>query len=422
MTKQASPPVETFAEHVRAAATTSAAVGLPTQAEKAGKVHVLFFASRLGGGGAEMNLLRVMNHLDRRLFRVSLAVTRAAGSFESALAGDVSRHVLETGARDSSTVRMMRSVIPLRRLIREQRPDVICSMMEMANVVNVLACRGLRPRPKIVLGVQTPPSISLRHDRHLVNRLLLTLIPRLYPQADKVIALSHGVAASVVALAPGVRDRIAVIYNAGVEDSLLEKAREPLAPGERPEGVPVVVACGRLKALKGFDYLIEALAQVRQTIAAELWIVGEGEERGRLEKLAARLGLGDRVRFLGFQSNPFKYMAAADVFALSSHFEGFGNVIVEAMACGTPVVSSDCPYGPGEIISEGENGLLVPVASASGLAGAILRILTDRELKEKLSRNGLKRAQDFHAGTIAASYGDELRGMVGARAAAEAEQ
>jgi hypothetical protein len=157
MTKQASPPVETFAEHVRAAATTSAAVGLATQAEKAGKVHVLFFASRLGGGGAEMNLLRVMNHLDRRLFRVSLAVTRAAGSFESALAGDVSRHVLETGARDSSTVRMMRSVKPLRRLIREQRPDVICSMMEMANVVNVLACRGLRPRPKIVLGVQTPP-------------------------------------------------------------------------------------------------------------------------------------------------------------------------------------------------------------------------------------------------------------------------
>jgi glycosyltransferase involved in cell wall biosynthesis len=167
-----------------------------------------------------------------------------------------------------------------------------------------------------------------------------------------------------------------------------------------------VVACGRLKALKGFSTLIDALAVVRERVPAHLWIVGEGEQRASLERKIARLGLGGCVRLLGFRPNPYRYMAAADVFALSSRFEGFGNVIVEAMACGAPVVSADCPYGPREIIEDGVNGILVEPASAASLARGILRVLEDKELKRRLASNGFERARDFEADSIAREYGE----------------
>jgi glycosyltransferase involved in cell wall biosynthesis len=168
----------------------------------------------------------------------------------------------------------------------------------------------------------------------------------------------------------------------------------------------LLLACGRLKALKGFDYLIDALVAVRKTVPAHLWIVGEGEERSALELKIKRLGLEGCVRLVGFQENPFKYMAAADVFVLSSLYEGFGNVIVEAMACGVPVVATNCPYGPGEIIEDGKNGILAPPADAAALAAAILRVLKDEDIRKKLSIEGKNRASDFNAHTIAAAYGD----------------
>jgi glycosyltransferase involved in cell wall biosynthesis len=172
-----------------------------------------------------------------------------------------------------------------------------------------------------------------------------------------------------------------------------------------PDG-PLVVACGRLKPLKGFAHLIEALAEVRKSVPAHLWIVGEGDERASLERKIRRLGLQSCVRLLGFRQNPYMYMAAADVFVLSSLYEGFGNVIVEAMACGTPVVATDCPYGPREIIRDGEDGLLVEPSSAQSLARGILRVLGDAELKKRLSEKGSARARDFEAKSIADRYGE----------------
>jgi glycosyltransferase involved in cell wall biosynthesis len=229
-------------------------------------------------------------------------------------------------------------------------------------------------------------------------------MPRMYPSADQVVAISKGVAADIASLVPRTRGRVTVIHNAGVEPDVREMARESLSSNERPDG-PLVVACGRLKPLKGFAHLIDALAEVRKSVPAHLWIIGEGTQRAYLENKIARLGLRHCVRLLGFQRNPYRYMAAADLFALSSHFEGFGNVIVEAMACGTPVVATDCPYGPREIIEDGENGLLVEPASAASLARGILRVLCDEGLKHRLASKGLERARDFEAQSIADEYG-----------------
>ena len=367
-------------------------------------LSVLFVTTALGGGGAEKHMLRVANHLDRERFRVSVALVKPEGEFEPALATDVKKFHLNPKVKGSTTLRAVRSIGPLRRVIEGERPDLIFSVIDLVNLLNVYAARGVEPRPKIVLGVQTPPSIAY-DSWHPVSKLILNLMPRMYPSADAVVALSKGVAEDLAALSPRTRERTTVIPNAGVERDVRELARESLPAGERPDG-PLIVACGRLKPLKGFAHLIDALAEVRKTAPAHLWIVGEGEHRAELERKIERLGLRACVRLLGFRQNPYRYMAAADVFVLSSLFEGFGNVIVEAMACGAPVVATDCPYGPREIIRDGENGLLVEPANAASLARAVLRVLGDAELKRRLAASGLERARDFEAKSIADAYGE----------------
>ncbi len=382
------------------------AAAAPARDEQGQKrASVLFFTSVLGGGGAEKHMLRLINHFDQSKFNVSLAVARADGSFERDLSPTIRKYVLSENGGQSATLRMVRAVQPLRQVIRRERPDLVFSLMDLANLVSVLALARMPAGPRIVLGVQTPPAIAYGSSWNPVSQLMLRLIPRLYPRADHIVALSNGVALSLGEMAPAIREQISVIHNAGIEADLLKKRHEMISDLELPDG-PLLVACGRLKTLKGFAYLIDALVEVRKYLPASLLIVGEGEERPVLEKQIARLDLGGCVRLLGFQENPFKYMAAADVFVLPSLYEGFGNVIVEAMACGVPVVATDCPYGPRDIISDGIDGILVPPANAGGIAAAIMRILSDNQLKKNLALKGLERANSFHAETIAEEYGN----------------
>jgi glycosyltransferase involved in cell wall biosynthesis len=371
-------------------------------------MNVLFFTSSLGGGGAEMHLLRIINHLDRQQFRPSLALARSGGSYEPHLAEDVPVHYLNTGKLPSSTLQMARAILPLRHLIQTTQPDLVCSVMGHANTVATLATMALPQRPPLVLSVQNPP--SLQSKNWLIKQLLLTLMPRLYPQADRIVALSQGVAADLRQRVPAVGDRIEVIPNAGLDDRVLAGARQPLPQTAIPR--PLIVACGRLTEQKGFPNLLQAFAQVRQQLPAQLWIVGEGPQRSVLQNQIQALGLSDCVTLLGFQPNPFQYMAAADLFVLSSLYEGFGNVIVEAMACGAAVVATDCPAGPRDIITPGVNGLLVPPANVEALSEAMITVLTDPTLRQRLAAGGQRRAQEFHSQTIAAAYGQLFSAVV----------
>jgi glycosyltransferase involved in cell wall biosynthesis len=174
---------------------------------------------------------------------------------------------------------------------------------------------------------------------------------------------------------------------------------ETLAPGEK-----LIVAVGRLVEQKGYPVLLRAFAQVRKTANARLWILGEGPLRVALKKQARELQLSEAVRFLGFRSNPYAYMARADVFVLSSHWEGFGNVIVEAMASGTAVVAADCPYGPREVVEDGISGRLVPPGDAEALAANLSEVLHDSGLRAQLVAGGLTRAHDFSSEVIAARW------------------
>jgi glycosyltransferase involved in cell wall biosynthesis len=231
------------------------------------------------------------------------------------------------------------------------------------------------------------------------------LVRRFYPWACKIVAVSQGVADDLIQITKLPLSRIQVIYNPVVAPELREKAKEPVAiPWFAATNDPVILSVGRLTELKDFPTLIRAFALVRRKLPCRLLILGEGDQRASLEGLVSRLGLEEHVLLPGFASNPYSYMAQAAVFVLSSISEGLPSALIEAMAVGTPVVSTACPSGPSEIITPEVNGLLVPSADPEALAEAILRVLENKELARKLSQAGKLRAMDFCVEKIVKEY------------------
>ncbi|WP_204140061.1 glycosyltransferase [Halomicronema sp. CCY15110] len=371
-------------------------------------IKVLFFSPSLGHGGAEMHLLRVMNALDRQGFAPSVAVAQAGGSYEAALADDVPLHSLNSPAIRSSTIRMIRAIRPLRQLIQTTQPDIVCAFQSHANLAAIRACQGLPQRPKLIVCAQNSPFAQYQRAWHPLDRLMLKLMAQMYPQADRLIALSQGVAQELNTLVGPLptqrRPPIDLIYNAGVDQRVTRGARQGKHLRDGVASNPVLVTCGRLHPQKGYPYLLAALAKVRREIPVQLWIVGDGPQRPAIARQIRALGLTDAVQLWGFQANPFQFMAAADGFVLSSLYEGFGNVLVEAMACGVPIIATDCPHGPAEILERGRNGLLARPADADDLARQMLKLLRHPQLREKFARRGLVRSQQFHADTIAQAY------------------
>lgn len=359
--------------------------------------HVLFFTSELGGGGAEKHLLRVANHLPRERFRTTIAVARGGGAYEADVAPDTPVLPLGGGATH-------RAGPALRRLLARERPDLVCSVLDMPNILLLGAAATLRNRPAVIACVQNPPLTQFANSGGIRPRMRVAAMRLAYPRADAVIALTEGVRRDLLQLAPALKDRATVVFNAGFDSGVARLAAEPEPEIASSEGRRLV-ACGRLVPQKGFDSLIRALARVRERVDARLWLVGDGPLRKELEAEAVRAGVRDAVRFVGFQRNPYRYMGAADAFVLSSRWEGFGNVIVESLAVGTPVVATDCPYGPREILRAEEGGLLVEPGSDGALAEGILRMLEEPGLRDRLAVAGIRRASDFSPDAVADEYG-----------------
>ncbi|HEY8366975.1 MAG TPA: glycosyltransferase, partial [Bacteroidia bacterium] len=226
---------------------------------------------------------------------------------------------------------------------------------------------------RLVVREANTISVSSKNSLNFKARILPLLMKLLYPSADAVIAVSEGVAKDLTQIIGLPAEKVKVIYNPVITPEIFKKAEEPIkhpwfAPGE----LPVILGVGRLTKQKDFVTLIRAFDIVRKEYPSRLVILGEGEERPKLEALVKELGLEQYVYMPGFEENPFKYMKHAAVFVLSSRWEGLPNVLIQALALGTPVVSTDCPSGPREILSAGKYGTLVPVGDYDALAKAII--------------------------------------------------
>lgn len=329
------------------------------------------FLPSLRGGGAERVMVTLANELAEKGWRVDLVVVHATGAYLNHVAPAVT-------VIDLQASRVLYSLPALIRYLRRVRPSVLLSALNHANIVALWASRLAGVGTRVVVSEHNNVTLDLRSESVWVSRLLPLLMRHSYPWADGIVAVSGGVADDLSQVLSLPRERIEVIYNPAVtgrlrELSMLTVTHPWLVSGEPP----VILAVGRLTAQKDYPTLIKAFAALRARQSARLVILGEGELRESLEALVASLGVSDDVAFLGFVDNPYAWMRQAALFVLSSAWEGFGNVLAEAMACGTPVISTDCPSGPAEILENGIWGQLVPVGDSTALYEAMMTALQE---------------------------------------------
>ena len=360
---------------------------------------LLFITSNLGGGGAERAMVTILNHLDRSLFQLHLALFQKEGPFLDLLASDVS--VYEIQPRPTDFVRRnWTRLLGIQNLVQSIQPALIFSMLWQANAVTIIADMLWDYRAPIVINEQTAPRASLTYDSR--RRAIWPLARRLYPRADEVVVISKGIGVELSQDVAIPAEKIHVIHNPVVITP--QQLESENSTGHNTSGAYTVVSVGRLVPLKNYPMLLHAIKLARREVDVELYILGDGPEKMNIQILAERLGIAPAVHLLGFVPNPHDFMARADLFVLTSKHEGFGNVLIEAMASGVPVVATDCPYGPREILENGKYGVLVSVDDVDALAEKIVAMLTNHQRRKEFILRGRERAKDFSANGIAKQY------------------
>jgi glycosyltransferase involved in cell wall biosynthesis len=330
---------------------------------------VAIFMQSLTVGGSERATLNLVKGLVQQGVLVDILLADRSGELLSELPPQVT-------VVDLHGKRVLFSLFPLVRYLRSHRPVILHSILTHASLIAVWAALLARVHTPVIVSQHNMLSLSLASEPSIRNRWIKRLARLFFRYADAAICVSRGVAEDFIATTRMPPRKVHVIYNAVVPADVQELGRQALShPWFTHQDLPVILAVGRLAPQKDYPTLLRAFAAVCQKKPARLLILGEGVERPHLEMLARQLGLAGQVQMPGIVQNPFAYMAQAQLLVLSSKWEGFGNVLVEALACGTPVVSTDCRSGPREILDDGRFGRLVPVGDAESLAAAILETL-----------------------------------------------
>lgn len=365
---------------------------------------IAFFVPSLTVGGAERVTVSVANGLSKRGYDVDLVVSYNEGDFRTDVAGSV--NVVDLGTQRIPGIGIGASVPALVRYLRRRSPQILFSQMTYANDMHMIS--------QILSGADTT-AISTIHNtlgmqEESKEKLVQWLQRRLAGQSDQFVAVSEGVAKSIVEHVDVDREKVSVLHNPIPVDEVQERAGKPVDhPWIESANIDVVLGVGRLERAKNFGSFLRAFEQVHAARPdTRAIIVGRGSKRAELETLAAELGIDAAVSFPGFVDNPYGYMAGSDVLAMSSVHEGLPTVLIEALACGCPVVSTDCPSGPAEILKDGEYGPLVDVDDDEGLAAAI-RTTLDEPLPSDVL---IERANDFAPAAVIDQYEAFIRSFV----------
>jgi glycosyltransferase involved in cell wall biosynthesis len=365
------------------------------------RLKVCFVLPSLAGGGAERAAVLILNALDDQRWERWMYLFAREGPYLSEVAPEIQ---LADSTATRSRVGRWRA---LRRFVRRVRPDVVVAFLSYFSVLCATRAAGVRAR--VVFVQQTPLSAFLAdtdyHWSRPWDRRAFTAVTRIgYAAANLVVATSRGVADDLVQ-AFGVKEaRVRVVPNPVDIRAISVAAREAIDPAHASLWTsPAIVAAGRLAEAKNYPLLIEAMSLLRQRLPARLFILGQGDQEAALRQLIQARGLGDAVHLCGFQANPWKYIARADVFALTSRYEGFGNVLVEAMACGVPVVATSSP-GTRDIVTSGEDGWLVERHEPSVVAASLEQVLGDHALRGRMSEAARRHAERYRTGTVALAY------------------
>lgn len=366
-----------------------------------------FVLPSLHGGGAERAAVKIANGLPRDGYDLTLYLFAREGAYLDEVSPAIR---IVAPARPEGRVGRLAA---LRRFLSAGRFDIVVSFLSHFTVF--AAVRSAKSRAKYVISQQTPLSAFLDdadyHWRRPLNRRVFATVARtIYPRADLIAATSEGVGDDLVRNYGVARERIEVVHNPVDVEDVSRLAAEPLDPSLAPDGRPTIVTAGRLADAKNLPLLVASLEQLAERVDFRAWILGQGEREAALRRDLTAAGLDDRVRLLGFQANPWKFMAAADVFVLTSHYEGFGNVLIEAMASGAPVVAT-ASFGTREIIRHDQTGLLVDRHEPDAVAAALGSVLQDANLRRRLMENGRAASRDFALDVVARRCDDVFRSI-----------
>lgn len=364
------------------------------------KKKILFVRPTLGYGGADRVTLNLLKGFDRQQYACDLALMRAEGEFVK----DVPQDINVINLRASSLWRMWK---PLKKLVSFSDYDIIYS-----------TCGGASMPMMLSIWLSDFKGISVVSERNVIFRpgksrskrwLMIYLKRWLYKKATFVTAVSKGVRQETIEVLKTDSSKTIVvnnpIINTDLSSGMVDQVDHPFFQAHEK----VILAVGRFEWQKDYTTLLKAFQKVREVNKeVGLFILGEGPLANDMKQQARALGLNNAVCFAGFDKNPYKYMANCDVYVLSSLHEGMPGVLVQAMACGAPVVSTDCPTGPNELIKDGENGFLVPVQSPEILAVKILELLSDQKIALTFSQTAPKAVDRFKENEAIASYFDFL--------------
>jgi glycosyltransferase involved in cell wall biosynthesis len=339
----------------------------PVKTAKSGKVAL--FLSYLGGGGAERVMLNLAEGFSQQGLRVDLILAKAWGPH---------LHKVPKFIRviDLNASRPLLSLPKLVSYLRREQPLALISGMHYANEIAICAKYLAGVTTRIIVTEHNTLSRSLRFWIGMKRKLIPLTTRYLYPLADTVVAVSQNASKDLKQFVQVPEGKIKAIYNPVITPDLYEKAKAPLDhPWFQPGELPVILGVGKLERQKDFPTLIKAFSKVRSQVPCRLAILGWGPDQVDLDSLIKDLGLTEDAALLGYADNPYAYMARSSTFVLSSAWEGLPTVLIEAMALGIPVVSTNCQSGPEEILDQGKYGHLVPVGDKDAMAQSILAVL-----------------------------------------------
>jgi glycosyltransferase involved in cell wall biosynthesis len=375
--------------------------------KKTNILKLLFLLPTTVFGGAERTSLNLLSRIDRAMFRTCLVTSRNIfNHFEhSNIEKLISIEGLGIDHAFNSFERFKRDVETISSLIGKEKPDVAFGMMHYASYLLVLAKKLYGFQEKVIVSPRGPLTRYLEYFEPDLHKKLLH--ERLFcfscKYADSIIVASQGMKEECVDHFCADSARTIVIPNCVDFNDINIRVSES-TDMNIPLGFQVICSAARLEREKSISFLLKAFSLVRKQRKVKLAIIGDGSERRNLEKLSHELNIEEDTIFLGFQENPYKFIRKSDIYVHTCLFEGFSNSIIEAMACGVPVISTDCPYGPGEIITNNKNGILVGVDDSNGLIEAINTLLDDRDLRETISLQGLMTSSNYSVERMTRAY------------------
>ena len=326
--------------------------------------HIALILGSLRMGGAERASVNLLNEFVQRGIRCDIVLVNEAGEFLVELHPEI--NIISLGKS-----RTLFSGLALCRYLKKIRPQIIIAGQTHVQLMTLWARNRTARHIPVILNEHSTFSANHPLDNWKSN-LMRKLVSRWFSSADEITAVSTGVAEDLIKEFPNLQSKVSVVYNPVINESLKAKSLLDVSlPWKKDSEIPFIIAAGRLVPDKDFKLLVEAVALVRKEKRVRLLILGEGEERQSLYNLSQELGFEDDISLYGYSSNPYALMKHASLFVLSSRREGLPMALIEAMACDLPIVSTDCPSGPREILHDGKYGALVPMGEVDSLAKAI---------------------------------------------------